>query len=168
MSKVPALNNLSIHRNRAQSEQRHWNYITYALSCGYKGPHKSWWKSSSHFQIHLVSMGFLRRKHAFRVSALSLSVPLNGCDTVMGLQELQRQKDGENLSRALQAGLNGKLSDQRELLCPQKGTPGEQRSPVLSQGIQLIAPNIHSPQTPAISLQQHAADLWLGNTIVHC
>jgi len=52
-------------------------------------------------------MGILRRKHAFRVSALSLSVPLNGCDTVLGLQELQRQKDGENFSRALQAGFYG-------------------------------------------------------------
>ena len=55
-------------------------------------------------------MGLLRKKHAFRVSALSLSVPLNGCDTVLGLQELQRQKDGENFSRALQLGFSGDLS----------------------------------------------------------
>ena len=52
-------------------------------------------------------MGLLRKKHAFKVSALSLSVPLNGCDTVLGLQELQRQKDGEHFSRALQLGFKG-------------------------------------------------------------
>jgi hypothetical protein len=59
-------------------------------------------------------MGLLRNeKHAFRLSALSLSVPLNGCDTVLGLQELQRRKDGENLTRALNAGFNGDSPGQR-------------------------------------------------------
>ena len=46
-------------------------------------------------------MGLFRRSHSFKLSPLSLSVPLGGCDTVVGLQELQRKKDSDLLAKAL-------------------------------------------------------------------
>ena len=46
-------------------------------------------------------MGLFRKRHKFKLSPLSLSVPLDGCDSVVGLQELQRQKDSDQLAKAL-------------------------------------------------------------------
>lgn len=47
-------------------------------------------------------MGLFRRsQHRFKTSPLSLAVPLEGTDTVVGLRELQRRKDGYDLARAL-------------------------------------------------------------------
>ena len=45
-------------------------------------------------------MGLFKR-HKFKISPLSLAVPLDGTETVTGLRELQVQQDGHNLARAL-------------------------------------------------------------------
>lgn len=45
-------------------------------------------------------MGLLNR-HSFKASPLSLAVPLEGSDTVVGLRELQRRRDGYELAKAL-------------------------------------------------------------------
>ena len=46
-------------------------------------------------------MGLFKTRHKFKKSPLSLSVPLDGCDSVIGLQELQRRKDSDVLAKAL-------------------------------------------------------------------
>lgn len=45
-------------------------------------------------------MGLFQKRHKFKKSPLSLSVPLDGCDSVIGLQELQRRKDSDVLAKA--------------------------------------------------------------------